>query len=193
MKTRRFAALASATVALALTACGGGGEAAPEEDADAGWSTPVDGEPPESDPTAAPSTEPTEDIPWPCSLVPPEVVGEIYGTEVTVEWEKAFADGASLQCTYNTGSSLLTFFVQDMAKLPFAPKTAEQALDLASGGSALTVIEGIGDLAGYKDGALATLYVVTASGGSFEVAYITGSPEERDQLIGIAEGLAAAM
>lgn len=193
MKTARFAASAFATVALTLTACGGGeSEAEPRSSGD-GWETPVDGEPQTSEPTTEPSTEPVEDIPWPCSLVPPEVVGEIYGSEVTVEWEKPFADGASLQCNYNTGSSLVTFFVNDMTSFPGTPASAEEALQLASGGSALAVIEGVGELAGYKDGPLATLYVANAKGGSFEVAFITGSPEERDQLIGIAEELAAGM
>jgi hypothetical protein len=193
MKMRRFAAAATPVlVVLALTACGGGDEeaaGAPES----GPEIPADSQPPTSDPTSESPTEPVEDVPWPCSLVPPEVVGEIYGTEATLDSEESMVHGASRQCVYSTGGSLVTFLVHDMTKVPAAPTTAEEALGLASGGSQLTMVDGIGELAGFKDGALATLYVAKPKGGSFEVAYITGSPEERDQLIGIAEEVAAGM
>jgi hypothetical protein len=193
MKTRKFAALASAMAVLTLTACGGEDEeAAGTKSSGDDWSTPVDGEPPASDPSTEPSAEPDEDAPWPCSLVPADVVSEIYGTEATLTSQEPMVDGGSPQCLYDTESSQVGFYIFDLTKTPIAPTTAEQALDLASGGGDLTMVEGIGELAGYQDGTLATMYVANPKGGSYEVALVTGSPEERDQLISLAGELAAA-
>jgi len=180
-----------AVAALALTGCGSADDtqAGPDERG-SGWQTAEPSDPPTSEPT---STQPVEHLPQPCALMPPDVVAEILDEGVTVEWEDGVLPSHSLQCFYNTETTSVSFFISDASKLPIPPKTAEEALRGASGGNRLTLLHGIGDLAGYADGPLATVYVVNSTGSTIEVAQITGFPEQRDQLIRFAAELAARL
>src|SRR5690606_3484234 len=100
MKTAKLAVALLATIALALTGCGGDSDAESKVSDD-----PSLPDPPETEPSGEPSeptepSEPQKKLPWPCSAVPAEVAEGIWGTEITADSEKSTANYMSPQCLY---------------------------------------------------------------------------------------------
>lgn len=176
----------AAAIAL-LAGCSDGESATAGRKRDPGWQAPVSSVPPT--PEAPPvSTQPPGDIPEPCSFVPLDKVGSIYGAPATVEWSEPTGDNMSKMCMYRAGDAVVTLNIAELPRSEVS-KTPKDVIGGFARGKKVVVIAGLGDLAGYVDGPLGTVYVVNKTGKGFSVAMVSGSPEERSQMIEFAKAL----